>query len=174
MSAHEKAPVYAEFKKIWDDMTNTKSPSKTNWVFMCIPDGAKVSLEQLVLGGSGEGGLPELKTKLGEKDSMIAIGAFRVLGLDVKANVTSTRDKYVFFSYVSASIGGVRRANVTGLKPAAIPMFLSRTHVSREYSAVADIDHTDIANELLRIGGAHKPTKYDFGGELGFDVPAHT
>jgi len=173
MSAHEKAPVYGEFKKIWDDMTNTKAPSKTNWVYMYIPDGAKVSLHELALGGSGEGGLPELKGKLGEKDT-IAIGAFRVLGVDVKANVTSTRDKYVFFSYVSAAIGGVRRANVTGLKPAVIPMFLSRTHVSREFSAVADIDHADVANELLRIGGAHKPTKYDFGGELCFDVPAHT
>jgi len=164
---------YGDFKKTLDDMTNTKAPSKTNW--MCVkiePTEKSVKLHSTVYGGHGEGGLPELKGKLGADD--IAMGIFRVLALDVKANLTSTRDKYIFFSWVGRNVGGVRRANVTGLKPSVIPMFMNRANTQLEWTEAGDIDHNAIANELLRIGGAHKPTQYDFGGDCKFDVPAHT
>ena len=88
--------------------------------------------------------------------------AFRVNGVDEQENVTSTRPKIVRINWVGTKVPAMKKMGALAGK-ATISGLWNGIAVEVEANKVSELSMNTIAVELLRSGGAHKPTKYDFG-----------
>jgi len=151
----------------WKEMTH--KDAKTNWMLIHFTDPS----EKEMLGGvqKGEGGVKQLSGSLDEKKVMF--GVFRVLAVDVRANVTSVRPKYVTFTFVGRNVGPLKRARVSTLKPEVLRVFMG-SHATLETSEAADFEGEPITKLLLTAGAAHKPTYYEFAADHKIELPPHT
>jgi len=96
-------------------------------------------------------------------DTRIMFAALRVDGVDVQDNVTSVRSKMVRLDWVGPKVAAKQRSkSLTG--KATISELFTGTAGNQSYTEKQDITMLAIAEHLLNSGGAHKPTKYDFGG----------
>jgi hypothetical protein len=145
--------VVAAFAAIKD----SKQPY--NWLSYGFVGGKGPKLE---LVGTGEGGLAEMQHTF--TDDRVIFGLLRVLGADVQANVTSTREKFTYISWIGPKVGVMSRAKV-GMQSKAVQAFFVGVSlvISVDASTTADIALEALAKRLLACGGAHKPTKYIFG-----------
>lgn len=107
-------------------------------------------------------GLGELTSFLdGAADKVLFI-AYRVNGVDEQENVTSTRPKIVRINWVGAKVPAMKKMGALAGK-ATISNLWNGIAVEVEANKTSELSMNTIAVELLRSGGAHKPTKYDFG-----------
>eukprot|EP00456_Euglypha_rotunda_P007157 TRINITY_DN1125_c0_g2_i11.p1 TRINITY_DN1125_c0_g2~~TRINITY_DN1125_c0_g2_i11.p1 ORF type:complete len:157 (+),score=42.56 TRINITY_DN1125_c0_g2_i11:127-597(+) len=129
--------------------------SETNW--------ATYELEGKTLKntGSGSGGLEELKKQLDE--SKVQFGCFQVFGVDQQENLSSKRAKLVWFTWVGGKVSVLVKARVSVQKPEIATVFPGAA-LALELSKIDDLNAKDVSAALLKSGGAHKPTYYDFGG----------
>jgi len=129
-----------------------------NWLLVsCSKEG------QVTLAGTGAGGFAELKAAFDQ--SGVMFGVLKVLGKDVRNNVESIRQKFIFLSFIGKDVPVMQRARVSVQRDQVEKLFQGLT--MRIDISGGDIDHTftreSIRDELLRSGGAHKPTHYVFG-----------
>lgn len=108
----------------------------------------------------GTGGLKEFQSQLDPK--LILFGGLKVVGVDVRDNVTSRRPKFLGITFKGKEVGALKKARVS----------VQRTDAQKKMGGMAlaiDIEDADeltekeLAKRLLGCGGAHKPTHYDFG-----------
>jgi len=111
---------------------------------------------------SGTNGLAGLNEFLGNENAQakVLFAAFRVHGVDQQENVTSQRPKIVRINFVGPKVPAMKKMEA----------LQGKQNLARIWNGVAaEIDTqkppsmNDIAVVLLRSGGAHKPTHYDFG-----------
>jgi len=151
--------LQAQYKEVAD------LKSETNWCLYEIEgDGKK---KNLVSVGTGTGGVEELRTKL--DDSKVQFGAFQVYGVDQQQSLASKRSKVVWFTWVGKSVGVLAKAKVSVQKPDVAKLFEGAA-LALELSNADELEPKAIAGALLKSGGAHKPTYYDFGGGVKYEL----
>lgn len=138
----------------WKQLTDDKDA--TNWILLGFP---KKTLDVV---GSGSGGLSELVGKFDDAEVMFA--AFKVLGVDDKAAVTSSRSKYIGVTFVGGNVSGMKKSRTLSSKE-EINMLFQGCAASMQISAADELTAIEVARKLLASGGAHKPVHYDFGGD---------
>jgi len=129
--------------------------SQINWILIGL-----TAQKNLMVAGIGSKGLEELKERF--NDGEVQFGAIRVVGVDIQANVTSRRPKFVTIQYVGTRVSSVRRGSVLKVKP-DIEKTFAGSALNIQFSA--DITLKTIAKALLAAGGAHKPKYYECGSD---------
>lgn len=137
----------------WNKVVDIKSG--INWMVLHYADGKK----KISVKASGSGGLTELAKQF--EPDQVMFGFLRVGAEDRKA-VTSTRCKSAMITWIGESVGIMKKAKV-GPQREEIITHLNGIQFFIAASEAADIDMMHMASELLRSGGAHKPTHYIFG-----------
>jgi len=147
----------SELKESWAELTDQKGD--LNWVLWGFNTTQKTKLELL---GKGRGGLKELAPEL--DDNKILFAGLKVIGVDAQPNLTSSRNKFVFITWQGQKVNALTKAKVSIQKDAVYGLC---NGVTAQVNATDSDDLTpkSIGGILIRSGGAHKPTHYDFGGE---------
>jgi len=142
----------------WKEVTDQKS--QDNWVLFEIQQG---SPPKLVVAGQGSGGYEELRSKFDQ--TKIQFGGLRVIGKDNRETLEALRNKYVFFTFIGDKVSVLQRAKVSVQRSYAEKIF--NGYAIRLDISGGDLDtafsKNTIGKELLRCGGAHKPSHYVFG-----------
>jgi len=94
--------------------------------------------------------------------SRVLFAAIRVMGVDAQENVTSKRPKITCINWVGAKVPTMKKMGALSGK-AKIAELWPGIAASVDATTQEGLDMNTIAVELLRSGGAHKPTHYDFG-----------
>jgi len=149
----------SDIKGSWAELTESKG--ETNWVLWGFEKGTN----KLELTGKGTGGLKELLSQL--DDDRVFFGGFKVIGVDKQPNLTAHRLKAIFFSFIGANVGPLVKAKVTFQSQAVVPV---ATGLAASLSLSKSTTSEEVGGTLLRSGGAHKPTHYDFGGDEVIEV----
>jgi hypothetical protein len=129
--------------------------SETNWATFEL-DG-----KTLKSTGSGSGGIEELAKQL--EEGKVQFGCFQVFGVDQQENLSSKRSKLIWFTWVGPKVSVLVKARVSVQKPEVAAVFPGAA-LALELTQTSELDPKAISKALLRSGGAHKPTYYDFGG----------
>eukprot|EP00461_Guttulinopsis_vulgaris_P009056 UN09112 len=95
-------------------------------------------------------------------DAKLYFCIFKVYGVDVKDCVTSKRDKLVFIQWTGPNVSPMSRNAVLESKNERDATF---TGIAIEVQADDKkfLTAQAVADKLLAVGGAHKPTEYAFG-----------
>jgi len=146
----------------------TTDSSSTNWILWEIDGKGKDAVLRLNPDGDkGSGGLTELRGKLDA--SKVYYGAFLVTGVDNRENTESKRSKYVNFTFVGDSVPVMKRSAVS-VQRTEVFKLMQGIAASMDFSTPEDLDKDSIAKKLLASGGAHKPTRYEFGDGTQVDI----
>ena len=110
--------------------------------------------------GTGTGGFGELVAALDEAE--VSFGAFLVKGIDDRGSTVSQRDKYVAFTWIGENVPVMKKARVSVQKKDVLKIFdgcgMNIEIIDRE-----SFTPKWVTSILLKSGGAHKPTYYEFG-----------
>jgi len=101
------------------------------------------------------------------QDDQVQFGCIKVMGVDEQENVTSKRPKYVQINWVGTKVPAMKKMGALAYKDKVADVFKG-VGVRIDVAGAKTLDLLSMRNigvELLRCGGAHKPTKYDFGDE---------
>jgi len=130
-----------------------------NWIITNLED-AKKGKDGLVMESVGTGGLNELKDYVSGKKSNIMFFLLRVNTYDDEG---SSRAKFIYGRFMGTGVKFMQKAKLTP-KLGEIADEFQVKHLSRDADEeMKDWDPETLGKEFLRIGGAHKPSKYDFG-----------
>mmetsp|Transcript_79334 Transcript_79334/g.220621 ORF Transcript_79334/g.220621 Transcript_79334/m.220621 type:complete len:207 (+) Transcript_79334:38-658(+) len=143
-----------EDSKIWEELAGDASP--LSWFVV----GQKAGSNEMEVKARGDGDLDELKAAL--KPDQLLQGAFRVDGVDERGGVTSRRCKLIAFNWAGPDVPGMVRARSRG-NVTAVLKYMSGHHIKMELEALDELSESLVIDELLRVGGAHKPARYEFG-----------
>eukprot|EP00456_Euglypha_rotunda_P022546 TRINITY_DN1898_c0_g1_i1.p1 TRINITY_DN1898_c0_g1~~TRINITY_DN1898_c0_g1_i1.p1 ORF type:complete len:169 (+),score=32.52 TRINITY_DN1898_c0_g1_i1:139-645(+) len=146
-----------ELDVAWAGLTDSKKTGAGAWVLYGL-DGSGKKLE---VQGNGEGGLPELQTKLDVKQ--IQFAGLRVVSSDAGEKITSNRPKYVVIVFVGKSVSPIKRASALKYKE-EFSKVARGASVFTQFTDPEDITAKDIAKELCRSSG-DQVTSIDFGGD---------
>mmetsp|Transcript_11165 Transcript_11165/g.16021 ORF Transcript_11165/g.16021 Transcript_11165/m.16021 type:complete len:149 (+) Transcript_11165:39-485(+) len=111
---------------------------------------------------SGTDGLASLASKFVE--NQVQFAAIRVCGVDEQENVTSTRPKIVRINWVGKKVPAMKKMSALQGKQKMSDLW-NGCAVEVEANTQDDLTMKAVGVELLRCGGAHKPTHYDFGDD---------
>ena len=112
--------------------------------------------------GGGRGAV--LKCMKANEDKVL-VGVFKVTGVDHRETTVSFRSKFIHFVYKGTSAGVMLKAKV-GVNTTKITEPFTGAHLFiKSDGDESDFDQDEISRQLFAIGGAHKPTKYDFNNE---------
>jgi len=119
----------------------------------------------IVIQQEGSGGHTELLAILDSEDSAskILYGAIKVLGIDDRGTVKSTREKIVAFIHIGSKVGVMRKGK-TSTHKGDVMKYLNTASFCMEIVGSSGFSDKEIASKLIATGGAHKPNSYDFGG----------
>ena len=114
----------------------------------------------------GPGGLGALNAFLdGEKaKAKVLFGGFRVNAIDERTNVVSTRCKLLLVTFFGAGAKARVRSNA-GMQRGNIAETCGGFHASLHWSADEMLTEAAVAETLLRAGGSHKPSRFEFLGD---------
>ena len=145
---------YDSLRAAWGKVT-----SRNDATYWCV-FGFDASGKVLEVKATGEDGFSGLKAALA--DNEVAFGAFLIKGIDDRGSTVSEREKYVAFTWIGESVGVMKKARVSVQKKDVLKIFdgcgMNIEIIDRESFTPAYV--TSI---LLKSGGAHKPTYYQFG-----------
>lgn len=130
------------------------------WWCVINVDASGSGKPKAIIGAFGDTNLEGLKSCL--DDSAMQFGAFKVLGVDVKGAVTSTRLKLVTFQWAGSKTSMPVKMKV---KPAknGIFSYFQGSHLNLELYDRDDLSEADIEARLRAAGGAHQPDMFTFG-----------
>merc|ERR1712013_708028 len=147
-------PLHTEFEGLQKSET-------TNWVVATAGE-----FDSSAITGNG---LEALKGAL--EDDKIQFGTFKALGVDKQASVTSTRVKYCNFQWIGPNVPPMKKMKALQGKE-EVAVILTGPAITVELTERSEISAKYFGKELLRVGGAHKPTHYDFGEDVTIAVSA--
>ena len=145
---------YDALRSAWNRVANRND--NAFWCVFNFDDTGKT----LQVKDIGEDGFSGLKAKL--DDTEVAFGAFLVKGIDDRGSTVSQRDKYVAFTWIGESVPVMKKARVSVQKKDVLNIFdgcgMNIEIIDRE-----SFTPSYVTSMLLKSGGAHKPTSYQFG-----------
>lgn len=115
---------------------------------------------KLVVVATGNGSFTEFKSK--SDPGQCLFGVYKVRGRDELEAVTSAREYLISVNFIGESISPLVRNCIFSSKSERDDLFQGCV---LEYQLASNPDTTEaeIARDLLRVNGAHKPTHYVFG-----------
>jgi len=138
-----------------------------NWMCTTLID-SKKGADGLAMESVGTGGLNELKDKLKDCKGDIRFFCLRVNTYDAEG---SSRAKFIYGRFMGSGVKFMQKAKLTPNLGAIADKFPVK-HLSRDADEeMKDWDPETLGKEFLRIGGAHKPSKYDFGPNAVYNCP---
>mmetsp|Transcript_24339 Transcript_24339/g.45555 ORF Transcript_24339/g.45555 Transcript_24339/m.45555 type:complete len:157 (-) Transcript_24339:181-651(-) len=127
-----------------------------------------VNLEKKKIALAAEGeGLESLKKALDDGQCMWA--CINVHGVDVRANVESTRHKLVQINWVGENVPAMKKMGALAGKSKAAKLFKG-VAMELNVNKASEITTEEIVSKLCASGGAHKPTYFNFGGGEKVDL----
>eukprot|EP00009_Paramoeba_aestuarina_P003525 CAMPEP_0201506306 /NCGR_PEP_ID=MMETSP0161_2-20130828/231_1 /ASSEMBLY_ACC=CAM_ASM_000251 /TAXON_ID=180227 /ORGANISM="Neoparamoeba aestuarina, Strain SoJaBio B1-5/56/2" /LENGTH=170 /DNA_ID=CAMNT_0047900359 /DNA_START=36 /DNA_END=548 /DNA_ORIENTATION=- len=145
---------YDALRAAWGKVTSRNDG--TYWCVFNFDASGKV----LQVKSTGEDGFSGLVNAL--SDDEVAFGAFLVKGIDDRGSTVSEREKYVAFSWIGESVSVMKKARVSVQKKEVLRIFdgcgMNIEIIDRE-----SFTPKYVTQILLKSGGAHKPTYYQFG-----------
>ncbi|KAJ3084690.1 actin depolymerizing protein [Rhizoclosmatium globosum] len=138
------ATVSAEAKVAYEDVRNDATPS--NWLLLEYADDKS---DNIVLAGSGSGGLAEVKSKL--DDAKAAYGFVRVV---VGNDELSQRVKFLFFTWCGAGVKVMRKAKLS-VHIASVKQVLQAFSVEVSASTLDDLNETAVITLIKKSMGAN-------------------
>merc|ERR1719230_1134251 len=152
MSEEAKTPL----EQAWEKLTH--KDSKINYIMAKLA-GKRGQKVKLVENPEGDGGFAEVKGRLDEKH-------FYFVGLKVRAvderSVDSVRTRFVAFEYIGSQLSPFKRAGGSTSK-AIVTKAWQGVSCWVQFPDMQSVTTANVTKELLRCGGAHKPTYYDYG-----------
>jgi hypothetical protein len=121
----------------------------------------------LVLVANGSTDYKEMFEKF--TDDKIYFCVFKVYGLDVRDACTSKRDKLVAITWLGPSVSPLRR-NAPLQSKALRDKYFTGIVTEIQSDDKKFLTAEAITQKLVSIGGAHKPSQYDFGPETSIDA----
>ena len=97
-------------------------------------------------------------------DTKCMFGAFRCVGVDEQENVTSLRPKVLKVNWVGKKVPMMKKMGALSGKALYAGMW-NGFGAEFDLSSADEFTGLSFAKKILAAGGAHKPTRYDFGGE---------
>jgi hypothetical protein len=146
----------ATMQQAIDTLCDTKNEADFSWV---------VGDEKVELVEQGSG-LESLRALLA--DDSINFACLRVVGVDEQENVQSRRAKYIRINWVGKKVAGMKKMKALSSKALA-ESIMTGVAVDLNADDHEDLNMNNIGLELLKCGGAHKPTKYWFSE--GEEIP---
>lgn len=153
MSGESKSPA-----DLFEQLCDQKDTA-VRWITMELADDAK----SVVTAGSGND-FPSFKASF--DDAKVMWGAFCVHGIDERNSVESVRNKIVQINWVGESVKPMKRMKALQGASLVTEIISGTVAVSVEATNQEDLDGKEIAIKLADCGGAHKPTFYEFGGDM--------
>mmetsp|Transcript_6914 Transcript_6914/g.12207 ORF Transcript_6914/g.12207 Transcript_6914/m.12207 type:complete len:162 (+) Transcript_6914:178-663(+) len=110
----------------------------------------------------GKGGRAKVEEILKENDDKVMVGAFLALGVDDREVTVSIRRKYIHFIFVGSGVSVMTKGRVNSQSGEFKNKF-SGCHLYLQLMGdLDDLQEAALEKELLSIGGAHKPGRYDW------------
>ena len=145
---------HEQLRHAWKQVTSRDDP--TNWCLFTLGGDGKT----LGVKATGAGGFNDLVSHL--DDGEVAFGAFLVKGIDDRGSTVSERDKFVAFTWIGENVPVMKKARVSVQKKDVLRIFdgcgMNIEIIDRE-----SFTPKWVTSILLKSGGAHKPTFYQFG-----------
>ena len=138
----------------FNELTSQSNDNQNWWLLTTFEN------NEPILHSKGTSGFETLKKSL--DSTKIMHGVFKVLGVDDRGNVVATRPKIVAFTYVGSNVGALKRGQAGPQRDRLKKLFLG-VHCELQIDDLDDFTRVSIAAKLLASGGAHKPTRYEFG-----------
>ncbi|KAI8318237.1 actin depolymerizing protein [Martensiomyces pterosporus] len=133
-----------EISEAYNDVRSDKS--ETNWLLLEFVDDRK---DELKVGGTGTGGLEELKGKLKEDSA-----AFGYVRMTMSNDELSQRTKFVFISWCGPRTRVMRKAKL-GVQKGELQKTLRTFSIEVPASELGDLEVDDVLLQLRRAGGAN-------------------
>jgi len=138
-----------------------------NWMITKLTDAQK-GKDALIVDSVGKGGLNELTEILKTRKSDILFFCLRVDTFDDEG---SSRAKFIYGRYMGSGVAFMQKAKVSVQLGGIADMFPVK-HLSKDADeSMKAWDVETLGKEFLRIGGAHKPSRYDFGPNAVYNCP---
>jgi len=115
---------------------------------------------RVVLAAEGDSGVEGLKAFL--RSDLVQFFILKVLGVDKKGDVVSTRMKIVVGQWTGDSVRGKQLTKAGGVKPALLS-YMQGAHLELAIHDKASLTEGDIERRLRAAGGAHQPSDMVFG-----------
>ena len=147
----ESGPQYDLFQQVVD----TKN-TEVSWCTI------KVDGRKLADSGNVGLGLASLVTELNNNKDQVVFAALQVNGVDERDTVTATRPKYIQINWVGPNVAAMKRLGALQLKNEISQVFVG-VAATVDCNDADDLTTVELGRVLLKSGGAHKPTYYDFG-----------
>jgi len=151
-----------ELKDSWAELTDQKGD--LNWVLWGFENGSKTKLGVV---GKGRGGITELSNYLDE--GKVLFCGLKVVGVDAQPNLTSNRNKFIFITWAGPKVNAITKAKVS-IQQQVVQGLCNGATCHIQVGDLEDVTPKYIGGILLRSGGAHKPTHYDFGGDTSIAI----
>ena len=147
---------YEALRAAWGNVTSRNSAE--NWCIFNFDASGKV----LQVKATGSDGFAGLQAQLDEAE--VAFGAFLVKGIDDRGSTVSERDKFIAFTWIGENVPVMKKARVSVQKKDVLKIF-DGCGMNIEIIDKESFTPKWVTGVLLKSGGAHKPTYYDFGSE---------
>jgi len=108
----------------------------------------------------GTGGLEELVSHLGDSDILFA--GLLATGVDQQENLTSVRPKFIFITWTGPKASALAKGRTSVQRP-EVALLFSGQAIAIETNDKSTLTPKELGQRLLAAGGAHKPTRYEFG-----------
>ena len=134
-----------------------KEDDPRNW-FLVPLAGRKLGAAE-----SGTGGFAEFVGALDNKK--IQFCAIKVAAVDEQENVTSKRQKVVRIDWIGPNVSPLGRGAALQNKPHVAAAYQGCQAEIQSDGDMSMLTPKFVCQKLLKAGGAHKPTYYDFGDQ---------
>jgi len=127
------------------DVRNDHTP--TDWMYITYASTSGANAQKLTLGGSGSGGVNELKTKL--EDNIIAFAIVRVTD-KIDDSVTV---KFVWINWLGKKAGAMQKARLS-VHMGPVKAFMGQTHQDYSCNTQDELTHEIIMERVMGYSGS--------------------
>jgi hypothetical protein len=158
--ANAAAAEDATLESLYKALTKNGDDNKNNWLSVLVEKkGSKYNLNAQNVQTTGIAGI---QSDVANRAKNTVFYVLKVLGVDKKESVTSTRSKYVLIRWIGSGVPPIQKMGGLAMSE-QVNDTCNGIAVTMDATSADDVDTKRIGSELLRCGGAHKPTEYDFG-----------
>merc|ERR1712157_28509 len=155
-----------EAQDMWRKIS-AKKGSDINWYILKL-NGKVGTTTDLTLVKEGSGGAAEIVECLKEYEKSIMFGILKCITTD---DAMSVRGKFIYIRFVGSKVKTMSKAKLTPSLGKIDDHFpCKHLTVDINEKCAEDLAPKKLAKELLRVGGAHKPDKMNFGPDQDVDV----
>eukprot|EP01084_Bolivina_argentea_P005851 11056_1 len=153
-----KSEDSGEAQTVWKKLS--KQESSINWYLLKL-DGKPGKTTNLTFVKEGDGGAAEIADFLKEESKAVYFGLLKCVTTD---DSKSVRGKFIYLRFIGSGVKSITKAKLTTSLGKIDDQFPCK-HLSLDINekCADDLTPKKLAVELLRVGGAHKPDKMNFG-----------